>query len=214
MVEEATFPVKIKLTGEQDKQNKRTSRSAAKGGFIGSILGQLLGSVKQLFDPLKAMSTLLVAALFPLLKPFLILFIKVGLMLFKFLQNILGTDSPVKGITGSDPSTGETVVGELGKKLALWGGIIVGAVALIAALIAGASLTLAAAIGIGVALLGKVLLEFGMFLGAKLAEGVWWVATKLFEFTVWLGDKLADFIILLTEKWNDFLGLLSKSWQI
>lgn len=80
---------------EQAKQvEKGRGPEAAAGGFagglIGSLLGELLTSVKTLIDPITSIASLLVIALFPIFKPFLILFIKVGLLLYKWLNRIVG----------------------------------------------------------------------------------------------------------------------------
>ena len=80
-------------------KGKSDGNAAFAGGFIGSLLGDLLSSVKSLFEPLSAIANMLVLALFPLLKPFLILFLKVGLLLFKWLNSAIG------GLTGDGPAT-------------------------------------------------------------------------------------------------------------
>jgi len=201
----------------QEKSSKKSGGgSAFAGGFFGSILGSILSSVKMLFDPINAIATLLVAALFPILKPFLILFLKVGLLLIGWLNKLLGTESSVKGVTGTNEETGKTEVGSLGKKIALWGGVIVGALAMIAAAFAGWPAILVAVLGIAVVAIGKHLIEFGMLLGAKLADGVWWISTKIFEFTVWLGDIFANGIIwlgdVLSSAWESLKKLLHGLW--
>lgn len=106
------------------------------GGFAGSILGNILSSVKQLFEPINAIATLLVAALFPILKPFLILFIKVGLLLYKWLSSTLGSlTGDGAGVTTTIDENGNEVnkAGD-GLKSALFilGAVIFGVIAAIA----------------------------------------------------------------------------------
>lgn len=186
---------------------KTTGQSTSKkdksfaGGLTGGLIGGLLGGLKSLLKPLQAIDAILSVALFPLLKSFLILFLKIGIMLHKFLSKVMGTTSSVKGITGTNEEGG-TVIGEMGKKLALWGAIIVGAVAGIAAAFLGAPALLIAAIVGAVVLLTKPLIEFGMWVGAKLADAVIFLGEKLYEGIQWIGDKLISAGQWLSDKWD------------
>ena len=199
-------------------------RGAFAGGAIGALLGNLLSSVKLLLDPLTAVASLLVVALFPIFKPFLILFLKVGLLMFKWLNKILGTKSDAPGIIGTGKG-GEDIIGEQGKELALKFGIIIGILAGVVAAVAGAPALFIAAIAIIFVFLGKKLIEFSILLGAKLADFIIWFGDKLKSFVGWLGEKWSLFvdwlsgtlnkiITLISEKWSDFLDLLSKSWEV
>ena len=193
------------------------------GGLIGSLLGSLLQSVKSLFDPLSAIASLLIIALFPIFKPFLILFLKVGLLLFKFLNKMLGTDSPVSGL-GGKTDEGDTVVGSLGKKIALWAGIVVGIIAAIVSVVGGLSVSLAVIIGLLTVLFWKTMIEgliqtalvlwdFAVFVWDLLVKAGGWLSDKWKDFIAWLSPILKEVVDMIKEKWKDFLEILSKSWE-
>jgi hypothetical protein len=221
------FPVTIKFNTDKqslrkaEKDAQKTGKSsksgggkaAFAGGFLGSLLGELVSSVKALFDPISAIATLLVASLFPLFKPFLILFLKVGIMLFNWLNSILGTDSPVKGITGKDPESGKTIVGEAGKKIALWAGIIGGALAAITAAIIGFPGLLVVAIGIGIALLVKPLVEFGMWLSAKFYEFGQYVRSKLDEWWTGMMESFSSLYNNVSSFFSEWWGKIYSAFQ-
>jgi hypothetical protein len=176
------------------------------GGVVGGLLGSLLSSVKMLFDPLSAIASLLVAALFPLLKPFLVLFLKVGILLFNWLNDQFAKGGGVEGgmlgrLVDGLTGQGDTFVDKLVNTLAV-GTFVTG---LIAALIGGAGFV--KALVAGLVLTGAF--NIGLWLGDKLADLVVgtfnfgrWLATKMidlivgtFNFGVWLGEKIADIVI-------------------
>ena len=212
---------------EQSKgsSGKSGGGGAFAGGFIGSILGNLLSSVKALFDPLSAVASLLVTALFPLFKPFLILFLKVGIMLYKWIQGMLGTSSPVGGLVGKG-ADGSSIIGEEGKKMGLNVGIIAGVLTVGAAIfgavgtalglaipaflatLGGLPVLLIGGLAVLVAILSKYFFEFGLFLGDKLADFIIWLGDKLADFIIWAGDVLSDAIIWLGDLWSDFIKML------
>lgn len=201
--------------GQAKKAGQEAGKAQAKesqgggafaGGVVGGLLGNLLASVKQLFDPLSAIASLFIAAIFPLLKPFLILFLKVGVMLFKWLQGQFAKGggvggSPlgqlVEGLTGG----GDTFVDKLVNALAV-GTFVTG---LIAALIGGTGFVLALVAG----LVATGVFNIGLWLGDKLADLVKgtfnfgrWLADNLlkfmvgvFDFGIWIKESIFDFII-------------------
>jgi hypothetical protein len=163
-----------KAAQSQSKEERRTQGKgggggAFKGGVVGSLLGSLLSSVKALFDPLTAIATLFIAALFPILKPFLILFIKVGIMLYKWLQGSLAGLGGTGAAISTDTTTGESKVGE-SLKSALF--IIGGIIGAIVATLLGAPLLLTAAIAI---LAGLIVSKVGSYFIEKLLGIATWI---------------------------------------
>lgn len=159
----------------QSKETSRDSgggRGAFAGGVIGGLLGNLLASVKQLFDPLSAIAGLLIAALFPLLKPFLILFIKVGLLLFKWLSAAVG------GLGGDGAGT-TTEINDQGEKVNKAGKGLVSSLFLIGGIIAGVVAALMGAPALliaGVAILGGLLVsKVGEFFINMLLKFFTWI---------------------------------------
>jgi hypothetical protein len=115
-------------------KKKKEDGGAFKGGFMGAILGNLLSSVKALFDPLSAIASLLVMALFPIFKPFLILFLKIGLLLYKWLSAAVSGYTSLTGGNKTDGSVktggeigGAVVGGVLGASVAGPVGAVIGA---------------------------------------------------------------------------------------
>ncbi len=207
-----------KLKGE-----KGGGAGAFAGGFVGSILGSILSSVKQLFDPLNAIASLLVAALFPILKPFLILFIKIGLLLYKWLNAAFGTKSSAPGTVGKD-ADGNTVIGEKGKEM---GNTVAGIGAVLfvllaslgafGAAVAGWPLLVIGAIAIAVAYLVKKAFELGLWLGDKLADLIWWIIMTTKDAWYAMVDILKSAWVTIvgwvSAAWDWLVELLKKSWE-
>lgn len=177
------FPVTIKFNTDKaslKKAEKEVSKTGNKksggggaafaGGFLGSIAGELLKSVKALFDPISAIAGLLIGALFPILKPFLILFIKVGLLLFRWLQQAMSGLGA--GTETSALQTNEQGILQAGDKLKSALFIIGAIVAGIVAALLGAPATIIAA----VALLGGLLFsKVGAFFVDTFLGFVQWI---------------------------------------
>lgn len=191
---------------ESDRGSKDTGGGggAFKGGLIGGLLGNLLASVKQLFDPLSAIATLLVAALFPILKPFLILFLKIGFLLFRWLQNSLsGLGDTGPGVS-IDAETGQAKVND-SLKSALF--IIGGIIGAIVAALAGAPALLIA----GIAILGGLLVsKVGGFLIDMLLKVVSFIdgvfGSNLLEPLKTIFDGISN---VFNGLWNTVKSLLS-----
>ena len=155
-------------------QTRESSKTGGKGGgafgggFLGGLAGSLLGSVKMLFDPLNAIATLLVASLFPILKPFLILFLKVGLLLNRWLSDSLtGLGTIGEGVSIDEDGIAKAGDG-LKSALFLVGAVIAG----IIAALAGAPVLLIAAI----AIIGGILVsKVGSFFVDTLLGIVQWI---------------------------------------
>lgn len=196
-----------KASASESSKGSGKGGGAFKGGFLGSILGNLLSSVKQLFEPISAMATLLVAALFPLLKPFLILFIKVGLLLFKWLQGALsGLGSSEAGI--ETDSSGKSTVGDsLKSALFIVGAIIAG----IIAALSGAPILLVAAIAV---LGGLLISKVGSFLIQTLLNVVAWIdktfGTNLLEPLKIVFNGIAN---VFNGLWNILTSLLELDFK-
>lgn len=178
------------------------------GGFVGAILGNLLASVKQLFDPLSAIASLLIAALFPILKPFLILFIKVGLLLYKWLSGSLaGLGSTGPGVS-IDVETGQAKVNDsLKSALFIIGAIIAG----IIAALAGAPLLIIGAIAV---VAGLLVSQVGGYLIQKLLDFVNWLDDKLgtnfLKPLVRIFDGISN---VFNGLWNTVKSLITLDWQ-
>jgi hypothetical protein len=102
---------------------------------------------------------------------------------------MLGTESDVKGVIGENKD-GEVEVGSLGKKIALWVGIGLGALVLIAAFFLGIPLWAAALIGLAVAIFGKKIAEFFISLGYYIAMGLHAIFLLLVMLGKWIWDGL------------------------
>jgi len=198
-------------------------KGAFTGGFLGGFLGNILSSVKQLFDPLNAIATLLVASVFPILKPFLILFLKVGMLLYRWLNSQFakggGADGSMLGrLAEGLMGEGDTFTDKLINTLTA-GTFVVG---LIGALVAGVSFVPALIL----ALIGTASFNFGLWLGdqlAKLVKGefAWqqWLADKLantiigvLDFGAWLGEKIGDFITGTINVAKDVWSFIKTLW--
>jgi len=240
----ADFEAEINLKtrsskGSSNSTKKSAGGSAFGGAFVGSILGNILSSVKQLFQPIKAMATLLVAALFPILKPFLILFIKVGIMLYKFLNKILGGDrGPAASLSGTAGLKQEDIdkIKETGKKLGLSNeevdkniaeantiekkknkvlattGMILGGLAGIGAVLLAGFLGFTVGLPtllIG-AFLGAVLGLIAIVFGRDTADYLLGFLTEAFNY---IKEAFSKFPRNIKAAWKAFIGLLSDTWD-
>ena len=177
------------------------------GGVIGSLLGSLLSSVKMLFDPLSAVATLLVMALFPILKPFLILFIKVGLLLYKFLNKSLAGLGGTGEVTQTDDGGFTTVRDNFVSGLFVLGAILGG---IIASLVGAPALLTAGIVGLSAFIVSVI--------GKK-------VANALLKITKWLDNTFNTNLLKPLKRifqgisdtfnglWNTILGILHLDWQ-
>ena len=196
--------------------------SAFMGGALGGLFGNLLSSVEQLFQPLSAVATLLVSALFPILKPFLILFLKVGLLMYKWLNSMIG------GLSGGGDAT-TTEINAKGEEVTKAGTGLAGSLFLIGAIVAGVA---AALMGAPVLIIGAVALLGGMLVskvGTFFADVLLGVATKIdslfgsnlleplktfFTGITMIGQGIYDMFASLLSL--DFVGVwdgLTKVWQ-
>ncbi|MBW6469608.1 MAG: hypothetical protein K0A90_00120 [Methanosarcinaceae archaeon] len=209
--------------GSKGKDDKvKSGGGAFSGGLIGSLLGSLLSSVKMLFDPLSAIASLLIMALFPILKPFLILFIKVGLLLYKFLNKMLGGSESVKGTAGRD-ETGKIDVSPFGVFVSLISGLalaillIIGVFLAFPTLLAGAGtatiIGLVAVLGLVLAYLSQEFMKFVVWFSESLNKFIIFLIEKWVNFTNRLGAVLVDVVNFLGAIWNGFLDMLTKSWE-
>lgn len=100
------------LKSTESKLKGEKKDSAFSGGFMGGLLGGFVGAIvggfKELLEPIQAIAKLLVMALFPIFKPFLILFLKVGLLLFKWLN---GLSNGYDKLSGGDKTDGALKTG-------------------------------------------------------------------------------------------------------
>lgn len=188
---------------------------AFKGGLFGALLGGLLSSVKQLLDPINAIASLLIFALFPILKPFLILFIKVGLMLYRFLTDALGGLGSKDGGTATaiDEKGNEILTAGDGLKSSLFliGSIIGG---IVAAFLGAPALIIAAVATIGGLLFSKV----GSFLADMLLTATQFI-DSIFgtDFTQYVEKILDGLANIGNGIWNFLTGILEwdgdKVWD-
>ena len=86
-------------------QNENKKGDKKRGGigksFLGGFFGALLGTLRPIKDFLKPISIIFVSIIGPILKPFLVLFLMVGGLLYKMLKKSGGIDS-VKKITSGE----------------------------------------------------------------------------------------------------------------
>lgn len=177
------------------------------GGLVGSLLGSLLSSVQALFTPLSAISGLLVATLFPILKPFLILFIKVGILLYKWLNKSLAGLGGTSGGTAVD-SEGIVKSSDSLKSALFLIGAIIGGIA--AAFLGAPALIIAAA-----AILGGLLLStVGGFLSDVILRFFQWIdnilGTNFLEPLRMFFDGVSN---IWNGLWNTLKSLLSLDFK-
>jgi hypothetical protein len=213
--------------GGKGGSSKGSGGGSFAGGFLGSIAGSILSSVKQLFDPLNAIASLLVAALFPILKPFLILFIKLGLLLYKWISGILGTGDTKSGVVGPANTGDGLAIGDMGKSILTWGSILGGILAAIVVLLAPVEVGFMGIAAVVLAIagvfygIGKFALQLGWYVGQGL-HAIWlmlviaaqWIADIFMKFIGLLGDAWSWIVTTFKEKWAQFLELLSASWEM
>ena len=192
---------------------KKSGSGAFAGGLIGGLLGGILSSVRQLVEPIQAMSTLLVAALFPIFKPFLILFLKVGLMLFKFFSTIANGYEKLAGddsSTAKDITTGAGAVtgGVIGAALGgPWGAGIGAAIgAAIGGIIPSAFKGIGNILTIAAAWLDELLGVFGIDMDAVRRA----VVTFIYETIPELWDKAVE---AMSGVWEYLAGLGQWMWD-
>lgn len=223
-----------KGSGGSSNQKKGGGGGAFAGGLVGSLLGSILGSVKQLFGPIQAMSSLLVAALFPILKPFLILFLKVGFMLFKLIRKMLGGERGGASSLSGRAGLSEEQVAEIrktGERLGLSNkeidknissanelekkknkvigiiGVVLGAIVGVVAAIAAGFVGIPVLIIAAIigALLGLVAIIFGREVAAD-------IITWMKEAFIYLKEAVMSLPDNIKKLWSKFITKIKEVW--
>lgn len=189
-------------SGDKKKKGKKGGKNGALGGaLLGGFAGAIIGSLKPVQELLSVIAGILQLFLVPiliLLKPFLVLFLKVGIALLKAFS--------------SDPSQSESEkkTNKIGTILGVVGAIIAG----IAAALAGAPALLIAAAAIAGFFLVKKLFEFGVWLGDMLANGMRWAWDNVIKpVWEWLGQKLKSIGAILEKAWSWIKDAASLIWS-
>jgi len=176
-----------------DKKKGGVGRAAAVGGFLGALIGSLK-PVQELLGVIAGIMQIFMVPIFILLKPFILMFLKVGQALLKFF-------GPTEGEGGT---TG---------KLKTGAGILLGVFAAIAAFLLGASIGWIVAIGLIFFFLGRKLFEFGMWLGEKLLQFVNWLWNNiLLPAGQWIGEKLRQIGEFFLAAWDFIKEVAQTIW--
>lgn len=222
--------------GAAQKESTKTQKGIL--GKVGKIalglglLGVIAGILSSLEPVTFLMSSLLsvisvflspiVLLFLTLFKPFLLLFIRVGLWMFKFFRDPVGAlkglfdgltnfftekTSPEKAESvgvGIGQATGAVVGGILGSALGPVGTVLG---ALLGGIIGGLIVKFGMLLGEGLAWIVKKAYDFGTLLGTYLAEFIWWLWEKLQAIWTWTQD-FGSWL------WDSVTSVFSKSLNV
>ena len=209
----------------QKKDDKNTGLAAGIGGAIGGVIGTLVSQLKPIKDLLSVISgimQIILTPVFMLLKPFLVLFLKVGMGLYKWLNDngFFGAVQEIAdGVSEGGLQGGVKALGEVTEPFAQekkgWAAIIS------TALIAVGALILFVLGGWILALLGVVAALVIVFWD-QIKAAFMWVADKIKTAWNWIGDtatKVKDWIVSAWEGIASFFtetipNLFEKGLQV
>lgn len=198
----AVVGAEVGQEGQPEKKKKGDGKGngAFGGALIGGLIGAVVGSLKPIQELLGVVAGILQIFMVPvliLLKPFLILFLKVGIALMKAFT----------------PGAGETKPEGVKRKGGIIAGLLVGAFVAIVAAFAGAPALIIGAIALAAFFIGKALFDFGWWLGGKFVEVFSWVLdTLIIPVFQWLGEQFKGFGIALKIAWQWIMNAAKIVW--
>ncbi len=186
-----------KKKGKGDKKGGTPFGGALVGGLIGAIVGSLK-PIQELLGVVAGILQIFMVPVLVLLKPFLILFLKVGIALMKAFT----------------PGAGETGAEGVKRKGGIISGLLVGAFVAIVAALAGAPALIIGAIALAAFFLGKALFDFGWWLGGKLVQFFTWIFDAvILPVWQWLADKFRQIGVALAAAWQWVINVAKTIWS-